>query len=415
MNRIAQRWMIASLFAFGLPALAAPSKTAPEKSEPTPEETIVETVTEVVAPKSAAPAEQITSALIGEQLEKPITLDLQNATLPQALERIETDTGIPLRVPAETWNVLPWGRQTPISAEIKNAPLRNALGEILGKLGLQFVVKDESIDIVPLPPLARLGKRATIEELRTIDLLRMQDSSDPERSLTTAEVINLVDQMLARIDDELRKANRAQTGVVIEQRADNIDLDKQMQLPRNLKLYDALEVIDKQTRLTWYPWGKSIVIRPKKDVNRERLEKQVTVRYEGEEVTQVLSDLSSKSGLPFSIEPGAVQRVPPEYRGIRLYASDASVRQTLESLSAFTGLGYVVTDDGVYIWNNSPRPAGSASSRVVATVNIGNGIQIPIREDQLPEAVRAKLAEQVEEAIRKIEEALGVPTTQPAQ
>lgn len=396
MKRIANRWLVASVFALGLPALAAPVKTTPKEAQ-------------------TAPLEQVTSALIGEQLDKPITLDFQNATLPQALKTIEDQTGIPLRVPNETWNILPWGRQTPISAEVKNAPLGNALGEIVGKLGLRYVVNDETVDIVPLAPLARLGKRATIEELRTLDLLRMQDAPDPERAISTAEIIDRVDQTLAQIDEELRKSNLAPTGVVIEQRADNLDLDKPLQMPRNLKLYDALELIDQQTRLTWYPWGKTIIIRPKKDVNRERLEKQVTVRYDGNDVTQVLTDLSSKSGLAFSIEPGAVQRVPPEYRSIRLYAEDASVRQTLESLSAFTGLGYVVTDDGVYIWNNSPRPAGSASSRVVATVNIGNGIQIPIREDQLPEAVRTKLAEQMDEAIRKIEQALGGPATQPAQ
>ena len=392
MNRIANRHLVASIISIGLFGASLRAEPAPP-----------------------AQAEQKTSALIGEQLDKPITLDLQNAPLPTALETIEEQTGVPLRVSNETWNILPWGRQTPISAEVKNASLRNAPGEIVGKLGLQFVVHDETVDIVPFPPLARLGKRATIEELRTLELLRDQDAPDPGRSLNVGEVINLVDQMLATLDNELSKAKRPLTGVVIEQRTDNIDLDKQLQLPRNAKLYDALEMIDKQTKLTWHPWGKSIVIRPKKDVNRERLEKQVSVRYEGEDVTQVLTDLSSKSGLSFSIEPGAVQRVPPEYRGIRLYAADASVRQTLESLSAFTGLGYVVTDDGVYIWNNSPRPAGSASSRVVATVNVGNGVQIPIREDQLPENVRIELAERVDEAIRKIEEALMSPTTQPAQ
>ena len=64
----------------------------------------------------------------------------------------------------------------------------------------------------------------------------------------------------------------------------------------------ALETLQKDTRATWYPWGKSIVIVPKEDQIRNQLSKTVTVRYrdtlhqERINVSQVRGFLADKIG-----------------------------------------------------------------------------------------------------------------------
>ena len=69
------------------------------------------------------------------------------------------------------WDVLPWGRDTTIKAKIENLTLRQALTAIMRKLGLQLVLRDQYVEIQPMPGLVRLGQRASIDELKAVDLL----------------------------------------------------------------------------------------------------------------------------------------------------------------------------------------------------------------------------------------------------
>ena len=75
---------------------------------------------------------------------------------------------------------------------------------------------------------------------------------------------------------------------------DSLVQDQTISVPRNATLMDSLEALAKQTRATWYPWGKTIVIVAKEEQVHNQLEKSVTVHYPGTEVTQVLTELSQK-------------------------------------------------------------------------------------------------------------------------
>src|SRR5687768_12258668 len=102
-----------------------------------------------------------TSALINQALDQPVNLQL-NTTLPQALNAITDQTGVRFETDRAVWDLLPWGEQTSVSANISNLPLRSGLESICRKLGLTTVLAERAVELRALPPLARMGRRATV-------------------------------------------------------------------------------------------------------------------------------------------------------------------------------------------------------------------------------------------------------------
>jgi hypothetical protein len=177
-------------------------------------------------------------------------------------------------------------------------------------------------------------------------------------------------------------------------------------------MLDVLEEVHKQTRNTWYPWGLGVIIRPKEELVRTLLDKPVSARFSGVDVAQVLTELSRRSGVDFSIEPGAVQRIPPEARTIKLVLENVSVRQALESICGFTGLGYVANDSGVYIWNSTSTP--SPSSNRVTTIMTIDGVQVLLPENELPSDVQQYLKSKRQKAIEILRQQMKQEGFEPA-
>lgn len=362
-----------------------------------------------------APASN-TAALINAQLDKPIEFKLDNTPLPKVLESIEDKTGVPVRVSDDAYGVLPYGTETPITASVSNLSLRNALTAIAGKLGLRLELREEFVELVPHPALRRLGRRATLQELQTLDVLasRPMDLTKGDHPDALA-LPKLVDDSLVAYDRELATKKQPPAKIVVEVRStDGLDPAKPtpVLLSRGGTLLDALEALAAQSKLTWYPWGDSVVVLPKRDVIAGLLERPISARYDGVDVAQVLIDLAKQSGIEFSVEPGAIQRVPPEFRIVRLSA-DASLRQVLEGLQGYTGLGYVVGDDGVYFWNQNRSPANAGRGRVIATIEIEPGTTVFVREDDLSQAARDAIEAKRKAAAQALEGTL-VPATRPA-
>ena len=105
---------------------------------------------------------------------------------------------------------------------------------------------------------------------------------------------------------------------------------------------------------------------PKEQQVRQQLAHRITVRYAGVDVGQVLLELSQRAGVPFDVEPGAYQRIPPAYRNVSLLLDDATVQQALETIGGYTGLGFDVTDAGVHVYNQF-TPAADAGTPAPAT------------------------------------------------
>lgn len=355
---------------------------------------------------------QSTSALINEALDKLVEkLDL-NTALPEAVKAIENQTGVPIKIDPAVWDLLPWGEQTNINAKIENRTLREAMTAITQKLGLTFVLKDEYVELQPMAPLRRLARRATVQELKALDLLARTPLALPQNAPTMAELLKAVDG----------KLESSQTPFAIENRTQDEALaGKSLSVPRNASLMEALETIPNQTSATWYPWGKTILIVPKQDQVRNQLARTLTLRYNGVDVNQVLSELQQRSGVDFAIEPGAIQRIPPEFRNIRLDLYNASIQQALENLAGFTGLGYVVNENGVYLWNQQSTP-GVTSGRdpMIGLITLPDlGIEVMVPQSQVPadlrDYIRSKTQQELEKYRRMMEQENFKPTTQPAQ
>jgi hypothetical protein len=353
-------------------------------------------------------AQQNTSALINEAMDKIYPLDL-NTTLPLAMKAIGDQTGVRIEATSSAYELLPWGDQTTITAKIEGKTLRDALDAIAHKLGLLVVLKDEVVELRPMPALVRLGRRSTVQELQALDLLSRTPLGLNTDRPTVRQLLEAVDQKLVDTKSPFAIENRS---------GDAARPDQQISVPRNSTLMDALESLPKDTRATWYPWGKSIVVVPKEDQIRNQLGKTITIRYNGVDVSQVLAELSQRAGVDFSIEPGAIQRIPAEFRTIRLYLDNATIKQALESLAGFTGLGYVVNDSGVYIWNQSNNPAGAARDPAIGLIPLDNGMQIIVPQSQIPpdmqEYLKARTNRELDKIRQMMKEEGFKPTTRPA-
>ncbi len=348
---------------------------------------------------------QNSSALINEALDKIVELDL-DTTLPQAIRSIEGKTGVPIRVSRAAYDVLPWGEQTKLTAKISQQTLRNSLSAIMQKLGLRYTVGDQEVLVEPLPALSRLGKRATADELAVIDKLASTPYPEAGRDASLADIVTTIEKQLVQLGSK--------DSFTLENRTDNA-ASLTIRTFKNNSMLDVLEEVHKQSRATWYPWGHGVVVRSKEDHVRTLLDKPVTLRFAGVDVAQALTELSIRSGVDFAIEPGAIQRIPAESRTIKLILENVSTRQALESISGFTGLGYVSNESGVYIWN----PASTVQRRPdrVTTIMTIDGVQVLLPDSDLPADVRAFLQAKREKAITTLREQMNKegfkPTTQP--
>lgn len=353
---------------------------------------------------------QQTSALINEALDKLVKFDL-SSSLPEAMKKIAQETGVRLEAAPAVWELLPYGRQTNITAKLENVTLREALGAITRELGLQFVLRDEAVEIQPMPALSRLGRRATLEELGVLRVL----SATPLEAPTDAKGVAYAD-LTQRVADRL---GRLAPPVTVDERTrgDSALAQQNVGVARSGSLLDALEAISNQTTATWYPWGRGVVILKKVELVSNLLSKPVSLRYAGEDVTQVLHDLSQLAGMPFTFRPGSIQLIPAEFRKIRLVVDNAPLKQALEAISAFTGLGYSYDERGVYFWNQTYGIDAGQRDPAMLMVQLDNGVMMLVPRSQLPEDVRQYLQQKGDDAIGAIREKMKkdgfVPATQP--
>ncbi|CAN5606066.1 hypothetical protein BH10PLA1_BH10PLA1_11820 [soil metagenome] len=360
----------------------------------------------LAAPLASA---QNLSALMSEALDKQVKLDLAGP-LPKAMDKIGDDTGVRIQADPAVWDLLPWGEQTNLTAHIENQTLRQALAGITQKLGLTFDVKDQYVELKPTPPLRRLGRRATVGELHALDLLAATPITFSSDRPTVKQLVAAVDAKLQEIDPK---------GLAVEYRTgDTVLADQPVFVSRNATVSDALEALVTSTRATWYPWGKSIVIVPKEDQIRNQLAKTVTVRYNGVDISQVLTELAQAAGVEFTIQPGAVQKIPADFRKVNLLLDNATVKQALENISGFTGLGYVVNEKGVYIWNQSAEtPAVGGRDPIIGSIPL-DGMQLFIQTSAVPPDVREylnyKKQVEIEKVRQKMKDEGFKPATQPA-
>ena len=353
-----------------------------------------------------------TSALINEALDKLVTLKL-DGVLPQVVRKIEDQTAVPIRVQPNVYELLPWGDQTNVTATIQNQTLRQALTAICRKLGLKWELGQQSVRIEPMPALARLGRRATVQELEALDLLTSTPMALSAERTTVSQLVDQVDEKLTALKSQYAVEFRP---------GEQVHEDVTVNVPRNATIAEALEALsnDERADATWYPWGKSVIVLPKEQVILQQLRKTINRRFNNVEISQVLTELSQAAGVEFGLEPGAVQRVPPEFRRITLLLDNAPVRQALDDIRGVTGLDYVIRPTGVYLWNQNPNPnpvVAAAGSPIFATLQLDNGMQLFLREKDLPPDIREYAEHKKQQEYKRIRQMMKdegfTPATQP--
>lgn len=341
----------------------------------------------LLTPRQAVSSE--TSALINDALDRNVNLEL-DGFLPDVMKRIEDRTSVPIRADPIVWELLPWGQQTRVTARIQNQPLRVSLGAITQKLGLRIRLAEEAVLLEPMPGLRRLGRRSTADELNSLDIL----ASTPMPPVTDAGSVRSV---LTAID---LKLDAMQAPLAIEDRLDVDTRGKILNLPRGATMLDALEQVVLQTRGTWYPWSKTIVVVTKDVQIRDQLAKTITMRYPDIHISQVLEDLRRRADVPFEIEAGALQKVPPDSRNIRIFWDNVPVEQALQELRGFAGIEFAVTDAGVRITHpGSGNAAVAMADPVVAMISLENGMTMLVRESQIPPELRQYLQQRLDKTL----------------
>jgi len=318
------------------------------------------------------------ASLINQQLDKQAKLQL-DGSLPDIMGQLTKQTGVPIEATPEVWELLPWGKETTVKAKIENQTLREALDVITKKLGLVFVLKDEAVELQPMPALKRLGRKSTITELEALSLLASTKLGLASDKTDLKNLLEVIDNKLAEKTSFAIENRTASSGNPIPQ---NVPIA----ISRNATMLEALEAMAAQTPATWYPWAKTIVVWPKTDQVRALLKKEVTLRHDNTDIAQVLAELSLRSGVPFQYEPGTFAELSPQSRQIKLVIS-CTVLQALDEVCGLTGLSYQVKDESVYIWNSASTIA-KPKDRTIAMIQTETGMQILITEATCPPDIR---------------------------
>lgn len=354
---------------------------------------------------AAQAAAQESSALMNKALDEQVRLNI-DTTFPQAMQSIAAQTGVRLKEDPVIWDLLPWGRDTKIQARVENVTLREALEIILRKLGLTLVLRDEYVEVLPLPALRRLAQRAGRDELRALDLLASRPlAMDTDRPSLRA-LLEAIDLKLAA-EKDVNIAIENRTGDVVRQ-------DRPIFVPRNATLMDALESIHRETTATWYPWGRSVLVVAKEECTRRVLSRPFTIRpgERGMDVLQLLLEISSRTGVPVDFQPGVMQTVAPEHRHIRGVFENAPAMQILSAISGHTGLSCDVRGEQIYV------SAGPTRQRMLGLTRPADGAQILVPESALPDDLRQWLDRRTRAEIERLRELMrreeAAPATRPS-
>jgi hypothetical protein len=287
---------------------------------------------------AAAQSASSSSALIGHALDGQLTDFSARGGLLDVINAIENQTGIRIEAEPAVWDALPWGQDTSLSIHVKNTTVREAMNVIARRLGLNYRLGSEAVVLSPSAALARLGRRATLQEIHTLDWLAATPLGLAADSAAVKQILDAVNGKLAGLQPPLAVQDRA---------FDEQALAQTIHVAPNATMMEALDEIDRQTAGTWYPWGRTIVVCRKIDAVRLLLSKRLSRQFKDEDLQQVLADLAQSSGVEFSFAPGVLQKVPEKFRRVTLTLDEATVEQTLQIISGATGLKFSPTDQGV--------------------------------------------------------------------
>jgi hypothetical protein len=355
-------------------------------------------------------------------LDKPVDLNISELAISQVFQRLTDATGVRFVIGQDVYACLPYGDQTRLVVNLKNVTLRNALSPMLTPLGMEWIIEDDAVRILPTAPLARMTRRAAYEELLALG-----------RILSVK--LQPIDRSGAVLDQLRTAAGNKDLKVAFPTKVERADREAAfLRADRALPCTGAqwLDMLCQGRGWTWYLTGDDVTIIEQKAQIERQLRQQVSLRYEGADLTAVMLDLAHKARVLLNMDPGVMDYVPVETRkNFNLIMSEATIAQALEVISGATGLRFVTEDDGIRVEASEKlkktleAAVGAASKRspffLKTAIPLGNGstLEAYIRAEDLPAEVQtiinAEKAKLVEALCKKYGITMTPPTTQPAQ
>ncbi len=351
---------------------------------------------------------------IVQALDQPVSLQVQNIPIREAIKKLAQNADIPIEIQVGTLKLLPYGHKTELTTSFEERPLRIGLTALLRPLGLEFEPTAKALLIRPTPPLARLVRRATWQELETLQKLY---SNPWNRQLFEETEFQFRDTAISDL-----KNNREVLYQLIEQVGEG-------------SAAEVLEIACNQAGWTWFPSDGRVVILPQIEQIERWLEKRIiSLKYEQAGLKEVLYDLAQKAGVELHLDPGVLQSLPPQ-AGERFLLSiqNSTIRQVLELIAGETGIGYVIESDGIRVTSSTsveaPRSrarstteqpetndiarrtvaalrSNSIIGQVTFTAEDGTTFSFFLRENDLPPEVNALRKKRIHDAAIDIGKAL---------
>jgi len=323
------------------------------------------------------------------------SLAIRGAEIGPALSDIGKQVGVNIVLDDAAAELLPWGRQTKLAdLTISNASLREALPQILDALGMTYEVRGTDIVVVATPPLRRLERRASWDELKLLRRCR-----ETPYTRVNFDQFNIQYRITSKVDaprmlsTQLDKAGRGNVA-------------------------DMLETAAMALGWVWFPEGDHLVIRTGQAQVANKLARRVSARYANLPLSQILTDLGEKAGVNVFFEPGMMNKLPPSIsQGYTLLLQSPSVRQALELIAAETGVRYEIEPDGVRFSlaegvaeggkAGAPRTSPYVAKISVPLASENYSVEFLIRADELPGDILESRSQMINEAIQKIRAELG--------
>lgn len=322
-----------------------------------------------------------TKSLIAKALTEPAHISLENIRLVDAICKITEQTGVRIVMPPEAMRYVPMGPETVIErVNIANMPLREGLDRLFGPLGMRFEQADDHIRIVPEDALLCLGRAPTWEELETLSRL-----STLQPGMKAADRDKLQDMLQFQVPSP-------DAWGALSQQIENVGAGAGD---------DVLTVATGQLGWTWCLNGQYVAVTTFEKQLRQRIKQPISIRMNNRPLSDVFQALGSALNTPIRVEAGAIAALPVQkQKNYFLDATHVSAEQVLEGIAANTGLGYLLSPDGIFFYNPQTGPAVTAApapssgaadpyvGKIVIEIGDGKTFEWMIRRSELPDDLK---------------------------
>lgn len=350
-----------------------------------------------------------------QALDKPVNLTIADAVIGDVFKKLTEATGVKFVITDDALDYLPYGDQTRLAVKLENITLRRALTPMLAPQSLQWTIEEDAVRIVPTEALYRMGRRAGYDELKVLGVMHREVLQPTEKG---GDV--LAQLRKAAEDKELK--------IAFHPAADKEAAFKRAERALPGTAAQWLDMLCHGQAWTWYLVGDEIVIVDKARQIARQLQKQVSLRYQGAKLTDVLDDLARKGRLQLEMDPGVLSLLPTDMQNsFNLIMSDASISQALQMISGVTGLKFTPTADGIHIEasealtkraeaTSQPRRRPPFFIKMNMATADGTSVEVYLTPDDMPDDLVEAIQAQKTEFVKKLRDSIVKtrPATAPA-